>query len=158
MYALIFVSVLWAFSFGLIKGQLTGIDPALVAAIRLTFCVITFIPFALLNKLPNKPFAFIALGIVQFGVMYWAYIQSYQYLPGYLVAVFTIFTPFYVMVFNALFERKWSWLHLMPVLLSIVGAAIIVFRSPEQSTYLQGFLILQCANIAFAFGQVGYRK
>jgi len=158
MYALIVVSVLWAFSFGLIKGQLTGIDPSLVAAIRLTFCFITFIPFALYSKLPNKPMPFIALGIIQFGIMYWAYVQSYQYLPGYLVAVFTIFTPFYVMIFNAIFDRKWSWLPLMPVLLSITGAAIIVFRAPEQAHYLQGFLILQTANIAFAFGQVGYRK
>lgn len=157
MYALIFVSVLWAFSFGLIKDQLTGIDPSLVAAIRLAFCFITFIPFALYYKLPKKSMSFIALGVIQFGVMYWAYIQSYQYLPAYLVAVFTIFTPFYVMIFNAIFDRKWSWLPLIPVLLSISGAAIIVFRAPEQAHYLQGFLILQTANIAFAFGQVGYR-
>jgi hypothetical protein len=37
------------------------------------------------------------LGAIQFGLMYVAYIASYQYLSGYLVAVFTIFTPLYVL-------------------------------------------------------------
>ena len=156
MYALIFVSILWAFSFGLIKGQLTGIDPSLVAAIRLSLCFILFIPFISRRALPEKPLQFIGLGMIQFGVMYWAYIQSYQYLPGYLVAVFTIFTPLYVIVFDALFKRAFSLAFLPPVVLSIAGAAILVFKSPEQSAYLQGFLILQIANIAFALGQVGY--
>ncbi len=157
MYALIFVSILWAFSFGLIKGQLTGIDPSLVAAIRLSLCFILFIPFMSRRALPEKPFHFIGLGMIQFGVMYWAYIQSYQYLPGYLVAVFTIFTPLYIILIDAMFKRTFSLAFLPPVVLSIIGAAVIVFKSPEQSNYLQGFLILQVANIAFALGQVCYR-
>lgn len=157
MYALVFVSILWAFSFGLIKGQLTGIEPTLVSAIRLFFCFIVFLPFCQWAKLPVQPLRYLLLGSIQFGVMYWAYIQSYQYLPGYLVAVFTIFTPLYVMIFDSLFKKKMVIKQLLPVAISILGAAVIVYKAPEQHEYLQGFLILQLANIVFAFGQVAYR-
>lgn len=38
------VSLVWAFSFGMIKGQLAGLDATLVAAIRLLLATITFYP------------------------------------------------------------------------------------------------------------------
>ena len=65
MYALVFVSILWAFSFGLIKGQLTGVDPLLVAAIRLLLCFLVFLPFYRWHKRPNKQSHFFILGMVQ---------------------------------------------------------------------------------------------
>ncbi|MCB1184938.1 EamA family transporter, partial [bacterium] len=37
-------SFLWAFSFGLIKGQLTGFDPVVVAAARLGLAAVAFAP------------------------------------------------------------------------------------------------------------------
>lgn len=157
MKALIFVSVLWAFSFGLIKGELTGIAPSLVSALRLLLCALVFLPF-MRFKTDNKFSAqLLLLGAVQFGVMYWAYIASYQYLPGYLVAVFTIFTPFYVFLFDGLLSRRISTQLLLPIALSVVGAGIIVFKAPESTNWLTGFVILQSANLAFAIGQVGYK-
>lgn len=158
MLALIAVSILWAFSFGLIKGQLTGIDSTLVATIRLLLCALIFLPWLKAPLYTTKRFQLMALGAIQFGVMYLAYIQAYQYLPGYLVAVFTILTPLYVMIFSALFNRQLSLTKLMPVLLSIIGAAVIVYRAPNAEKWLIGFLILQLANIAFAFGQVSYQQ
>ena len=47
MLQLIFVSFLWAFSFGLIKSQLTGLDSNLVAALRLW---ISFLIFSSISK------------------------------------------------------------------------------------------------------------
>ncbi|MFD2165769.1 EamA family transporter [Thalassotalea euphylliae] len=157
MKALLFVSVLWAFSFGLIKGQLTGVDPTLVAAIRLLLCALVFLPFIKFSTNNSYSLKLLGLGAVQFGVMYWAYIQSYQYLPGYLVAVFTIFTPIYVFLVASIWQRNWQFSSLVPIFISIVGAATIVYRAPEANQWLTGFLILQCANIAFALGQVGYK-
>ena len=158
MYALIIVSLVWALSFGLIKGQLTGIDPILVSTIRLVLCGLTFAVFIRFNQSFRFQLQLFTLGIVQFGVMYWAYIQSYQYLPGYLVAVFTIFTPIYVLLISAFYQRRLSWTLFAPILLSIGGAAIIVFKAPQSTDWLNGFFILQVANIAFAFGQVTYKN
>ena len=115
-------------------------------------------PLALIAKNVRPNLRLMVLGAVQFGVMYLAYIQSYQYLPGYLVAVFTIFTPLYVILLDALRVKKFNPSLLKPVLLSILATAIIVFKSPESEQLLTGFLILQIANLAFAFGQVGYKR
>ena len=43
-------------------------------------------------------------------------------------------------------------------MLSIAGAAVIVFKAPGQDEFLMGFLILQVANIAFAIGQWNYQR
>lgn len=158
MLALLVVSIIWAFSFGLIKGQLTGIDPTLVSAIRLTICFLIFLPFGLKIKWTKSNGILAVNGAIQFGVMYWAYIQSYQYLPGYLVAVFTIFTPIYVFIIHSTLQRSFSFSILLPIVLSVLGAAIIVFKTPENTDWITGFFVLQIANIAFAFGQVSYKS
>ena len=47
MTFLILVSLLWAFSFGLIKTHLGGLDASLVTLIRLTLSLLLFLPPAL---------------------------------------------------------------------------------------------------------------
>jgi drug/metabolite transporter (DMT)-like permease len=163
MWRLVVVSIIWAFSFGLIKGKLTGLDSGLVASIRLILCFLCFMPFVFRVSLLKMRLRLMVLGVVQFGIMYLAYIQSYQYLPGYLVAVFTIFTPFYVIALNTIFDKnsrdtKTLAMTGVAVLLSIAGAAVIVFKAPGQEEFLMGFLILQLANIAFAIGQWNYQR
>jgi drug/metabolite transporter (DMT)-like permease len=163
MWRLVAVSIIWAFSFGLIKGKLTGLDSGLVASIRLILCFLCFMPFIFRVSLLKMRLRLMVLGVVQFGIMYLAYIQSYQYLPGYLVAVFTIFTPFYVIALNTIFDEssrdtKTLAMAGVAVLLSIAGAAVIVFKTPGQEEFLMGFLILQLANIAFAIGQWNYQR
>jgi drug/metabolite transporter (DMT)-like permease len=163
MWRLVVVSIIWAFSFGLIKGKLTGLDSGLVASIRLILCFLCFMPFIFRVSVLKMRLRLMVLGVVQFGIMYLAYIQSYQYLPGYLVAVFTIFTPFYVIALNTVFDKnsrdtKTLAMAGVAVLLSIAGAAVIVFKTPGQEEFLMGFLILQLANIAFAIGQWNYQR
>ena len=163
MWRLIAVSIIWAFSFGLIKGKLTGLDSGLVASIRLILCFLCFAPFIFKVSQQKMRLRLMALGIVQFGIMYLAYIKSYQFLPGYLVAVFTIFTPFYVIALNVIFdsrsrEAKKLIVALGAVVLSIAGAAVIVFKTPGQEDFVIGFIILQLANIAFAIGQWNYQR
>ncbi|GIS42101.1 MAG: hypothetical protein Ct9H90mP15_01410 [Candidatus Neomarinimicrobiota bacterium] len=41
----------------------------------------------------------ILIGAIQFGLMYIFYIQSYQYLPAYLIATFSITTPIFFFYF-----------------------------------------------------------
>ena len=163
MWRLIAVSIIWAFSFGLIKGKLVGLDSGLVASIRLILCFLCFLPFILKVSQNTVRLRLMLLGVIQFGIMYLAYIKSYQYLPGYLVAVFSIFTPFYVIALNIVFDKQYRdsktlAVSLLAVVVSILGAATIVFKSPEEDAYLTGFLILQLANIAFAVGQWTYQR
>jgi len=43
------------------------------------------------------------------------------------------------------------------VLLSVFATAVIVFKMPDSNQVFTGFMILQLANLAFAFGQVAYK-
>ena len=70
MLYLILVSLIWAFSFGLIKGQLTGLDPNLVAAIRLFLAWLVFLPFCRLRHCRLITIiCLLAIGAIQYGVM-----------------------------------------------------------------------------------------
>ncbi|MBT7310323.1 EamA family transporter, partial [bacterium] len=49
MIYLIIASLIWAFSFGLIKTQLASLDPIAVSSVRLLLAVLVFTPFILRN-------------------------------------------------------------------------------------------------------------
>ena len=152
-------SLLWAFSFGLIKGQLGGIDPVLLAFLRLTVSAVVFLPWVLRHRLAGGIVRrAMALGAIQFGLMYVLYIASYQYLPAYAVALMTVFTPLYVVAMVDLLERRFVWRHLSAALLAVAGAALITARGFAGPEAWLGILLLQGANLCFASGQVLYRR
>jgi drug/metabolite transporter (DMT)-like permease len=159
MIYLILVSLLWAFSFGIIKHSLSGVNPSLTAFLRLGISTIVFSPFLKLKGLSNKhKFRFMLTGGVQYGIMYVAYISSFEYLQAYEVAVLTIFTPLYVIFFSNLFQKKFSPEFFFASLLAIIGAGVIIYRSISWENALLGFFLMQIANMSFAFGQVFYKK
>jgi len=45
MIYLLLVSIAWAFSFGLIKGNLAGVDSNFVSFARMAFSLLVFLPF-----------------------------------------------------------------------------------------------------------------
>jgi len=96
----------------------------------------------------------IILGSVQFGLMYILYLSSYQYLPAWMVALFTIFTPFFVVLLGDGFLKRFRIQTWYAAIVAVVGAMIVVgFHAPEASQW-RGILLLQMANLAFAAGQV----
>jgi drug/metabolite transporter (DMT)-like permease len=157
MVLLLIVSLVWAFSFGLVK-RLTGLDPAAVAALRLATALIVFLPFLKARGLGARQMARLALiGALQFGIMYILYLRSYAYLHAYEVALFTITTPLFVALIDAAVERRWRMRYLVAALLSVAGAAVVVWRSIGDAGILAGFLLLQLSNMCFAGGQVAWR-
>ena len=159
MFYLLFVSFIWAFSFGLIKNQLVGLDANFIAAARLLASLFVFLPFLRIKNLPkNQMISLFFAGAIQFGVMYIAYNYAFQYLKAYEVALFTIFTPLFVTLTNDAFKRRLHWLSLAATILAIIGTAIVRRGGVIQSDIVTGFLIVQISNIAFAFGQVYYKE
>jgi len=160
MLVLGIVSLIWAFSFGLIKRHLSGFDPLFVSWVRLALALVTFLPFLHPPWPKIKTVAALsALGAVQFGLMYAAYIHSFRYLPAGLVALFTILTPMYVTLLDDLFRHSFKFPNLLRALLAVTGAAIISFSGTLTSADLvSGFFWVQLSNIAFATGQVWYRR
>ena len=157
MLYLILASLIWAFSFGLIKNQLAGLDPVAVASIRLLLAATVFLPFVFRHRMKN-PLRHMALGAVQFGAMYIFYIASYTHLPAYAVALFTIFTPLYVSLLDDILSRRFTASRLLAVLIAIVGAGLAAWNALPDRSALDGIILLQLANLCFALGQVYYRR
>ncbi len=159
MIYLLVVSLIWAFSFGIIKTNLTNLDPNFVSFIRLFLALITFSPFLRIKRLKRKIILqFILIGLLQYGLMYLAYIYSFQYLHSYEIALFTIFTPLYIALINDLLDRKFHKTFFITAILSICGAAIIEYTSIVSPNFLKGFLLVQISNISFAAGQLFYTR
>lgn len=159
MWQLIAVSFLWAFSFGLIKRYLPGIDSAFVATVRLGLALLVFMPFLRFRGLTLRlGLTLAAIGAVQFGVMYLAYIEAFRYLQAYEAAIFTITTPILVTLLADLWEGQMRPRALVAALLAVLGAAFVVVKSSELKLTLAGLILVQVSNAAFAVGQIAYKR
>lgn len=151
-------TLIWAFSFGLIKRHLGGLDPLWVAGCRLLLACLVFLPLLRPGRLDlRNRLVLLGLGATQFGLMYSLYLQAFAYLPAYQVALFSLTTPVYVVVIASLLHRRplpgtaWS-----AGILAVVGALVIRFQGLPAWEGLTGIALMQGANLAFAAGQVGY--
>jgi drug/metabolite transporter (DMT)-like permease len=159
MFLLIIVSIIWSLSFGLIKTNLSNLDPNLIAFIRLSLALLVFTPFLKLkNILPSVRLKLILIGSVQYGLMYITYIHSYRYLPAYQIALFTILTPIYITLINDIFKRRFNPAVLGIAVLAVLASLILIYREVEFIKVLPGFILIQISNISFAFGQVAYKR
>ncbi len=159
MLYLFLVSLLWAFSFGLIKGGLSDLPSSPVAFLRLAIAFAVFAPFLRIRNLrPSGAARLLLTGTVQYGLMYVAYIHSFRYLQAHEVALFTVFTPIYVTLINDRFERRFNPTALFAVLLAVAGGLVIKYQQLGSEDLWRGFVLMQAANLCFAFGQIFYRR
>jgi drug/metabolite transporter (DMT)-like permease len=158
MGLLLLVSLIWAFSFGLVK-QLSGLDGAFISAARLGLALLVFIPFLRLRGVKLRLVLTLAgIGAVQFGLMYLAYNESYRFLQSYEVALFTLTTPIIVTLLADAFDRTLRGRALAASILAVVGAACVVAKSTTVTGTLIGIGLVQLSNFAFALGQIAYRR
>ncbi len=159
MTYLILVSFVWAFSFPLIKGHLTSLDPNFVSFARMLLSLLVFLPFLRfrgVEKLMGLKLAF--TGAVQFGLMYIAYITSFQFLPAHTIVLLTTTTPLFVTLFNDLYSRKFNVLFFVAASMAFLGGAVIKYPDQPLRASLMGIVLVQISNIAFAFGQLYYKQ
>lgn len=159
MLYLLVVSILWGFSFVLIKGTLVSLDSNFVSFVRMLLSFALFIPFVRLAgiRLSDK-LQLMLIGSVQFGLMYVAYVASYQYLPAHVIVILTTTTPLFVTIFNDLYARRIHKTFFLAALLAVGGGAVIDFPDQPINANLTGIALLQLSNAAFAFGQIAYKK
>lgn len=161
MFHLILVSAIWAFSFGLIRISFGTVDAVLLAFLRLVMATLLFLPFLRGNALHWGDRAkLIGIGAVQYGVMYALLFSAFQFIGprSYLIALFTLTTPIFVLLFATLLEDRMSGRGWLAGLLAVLGAAVIQWRSDLGDGFWTAFLLLQGSNAAFAFGQIAYRR
>lgn len=160
MQFLLWVTLIWSFSFSLIGEFLAGrVDPYLAVASRMALALLLFLPWLLRYPTPaRQALALAGIGAVQLGLMYLLFYHSFLYLTVAEVLLFTILTPVYVAVLDQLWRRqplRFAWLG--PALLAVLGAFVIRYAQPDSDFWF-GLLLVQAANLCFAFGQVAYRQ
>jgi drug/metabolite transporter (DMT)-like permease len=160
LHYLVVVSLLWSFSFGIIKYGLPEVDSLFISYTRNLIALAFFVSISLYQlkkfrwnwKLPM-------IGALQFGLMYIFYIQSYQYLPAYLIATFTITTPIFVAIADKFFfSNRFTYRECIAILLVIVGSYLMRYNVLNLNEYWYGFLLIQCANLFFAVGQIWFKQ
>ena len=156
---LLIVSLIWAFSFGLIKTYLVGIDSAFVAAVRVTLALLVFLPFLRLRAVSaTVALRLVGIGAIQFGLMYLAYLAAFDSLEAYQVAVLTIVTPIFVCLTDDVLDRRFRWAALLAAFAAVAGSGVIVAQKPLGRAEWSGIVLVQLSNVCFALGQVLYRR
>ncbi len=159
VFYLLLVSLIWSVSFGLFKTHLSGLDSSLAAFLRLSLSLIVFIPFFKPRSIPlGQGMALMSVGAIQYGLMYVLLNESYRHLDSWQVALMTLFTPIYIVLFDALRKRRMDMPYLAASLLAVVGAAIVLLdgKAPEAGS-IRGCLLVQGADACFAIGLLLYR-
>jgi drug/metabolite transporter (DMT)-like permease len=164
VFLLIAVSCLWAFSFGLIRVGFGGVNPLVLAFFRLLLAFLVFAPFirgriAKTEDVRLK-LSLIGLGAVQYGLMYVLLFAAYPHIGerSYLIALFTVTTPIFVLIVASILERKVPASAWGAVALAVFGALILRWNSDLGDHFWSAFFLLQGSNLAFAVGQVFYRR
>ena len=140
MIYLLLVSFIWAFSFGLVKGNLNSVDSNFVAFCRLAIATLALLPWLRLKHLSKLFLMKLAFtGAIQYGIMYLLLFYAFHYLQAYEVALFTILTPLYVTIIQNLINRSFSYKALLLTLLAITGTIIIKYAELSSNNLISGF-------------------
>lgn len=159
MPQLLAASLIWSFSFGIIQQELATLPPAQVALLRLLLAALLFLP--LLRLRPGALAGrLMAIGAVQYGLMYLLYLAAYRHLQVLEIILFTVFTPVWVRLLEGFFGRQRGQLRRRQwwsVAAAVAGAAIVASPGVGRPGLGLGFVLVQGANLCFAAGQVAYR-
>jgi drug/metabolite transporter (DMT)-like permease len=159
MPLLLLVSLLWAFSPGLLQHVLGDLPAPAVAAVRLGLTFAVFAGFLRPARLTSSSRLWLmGIGAIQFGVMYLLYLQAFRHLQSHEVFLFTILTPLYVLLLEGALDNHLAPRHALAAVLAVIGASIILPRGVGTADVMIGFLLVQGANLCFAVGQVAYRR
>ena len=156
---LILVSLIWGFSFVIIKGSLAALDSNFVSFVRLLLSLALFLPFIRpAGPRPHDQLNLMLIGAVQFGLMYVAYIAAYRDLPAHIIALLTTTTPIFVSIAHGFYAKKFYAHSLFLALLAVAGGVILEFPDQPLEATLRGVVLVQASNAAFAFGQIAYKN
>jgi drug/metabolite transporter (DMT)-like permease len=184
MVWLLLASLIWAFSFGIVKNLTISVDPFVVNLIRIGIATIFFIPWQLIhfrfatqkNRSPqpqtdqralqlNYRRAFIC-GAIQLGLMYGPYTLSFRFIKAHEVALFTMTTPLIMAIFfipSQLSRSKDGGLMYgirlaTAILLATAGGVAATYQDTVSDSLMIGAILVQLSNLFFALGSFYWTK
>ena len=157
MINLIIATICFSLSFGLIKSQLVSLPSEFVVFTRLILASVIFLFFFKKSNLKKQFFAFF-IGIIQFGIMFLCFIKAFKYLQGNEIALLTTTTPVFVAIWASLFGDKFRFVYIICILMSVLGAGIIVWQNLPFNMIVKGIFLMETSNCSFALGQILWKK
>ena len=184
MVWLLLASLIWAFSFGIVKNLTISVDPFVVNLIRTGIATIFFIPWHVVylrfathkdRRIQPKTEqharhlsyrrAFIC-GALQLGLMYGPYTLSFRFIKAHEVALFTMTTPLIMALFfipSELSRTKGGRFTFgvrlaTAILLATVGGVVATYQGTVSDSLLIGATLVQLSNIFFALGSFYWTK
>lgn len=157
MLYLIIATICFSLSFGLIKEQLSVLPSEFVVFCRLLIAFLIFLPFLKKLRIKKHLIAFF-VGMVQFGLMYLLFIKAFKFLQGNEIAILTTTTPVFVAIWSSIFGEKFKPVYIFCILMSVIGAGIIVWNNMTFNMIVKGILLMESCNCSFALGQVLWKK
>ena len=162
MIWLLTASLVWGFSFGLIKGLTAGIDPFVLGAIRAMIAATFFLPWQIagehrgrLNKVQMQA---MICGFIQIGLMYGPYQLSFRYLKAHEVALLTMTTPI-IMASLLVLSTRVNLLRLgAAVVVATAGGMVVAWKNIGSTDLQTGVLLVQMSNLLFAIGLLLWKK
>ncbi len=158
MLFLVTASLIWAFSFGLIKSFAGGIDPFVLGTARTGIAALFFLPwftgkrsFQLSRQIMIKA---MICGFLQIGLMYGPYLLSFRYLKSHEVALFTMTTPVWMALIIATEKRRLTWTMILAAALATAGGVIAAGGATTPDPAVFGIILVQISNILFSLGLV----
>jgi drug/metabolite transporter (DMT)-like permease len=172
------VNLIWAFSFSLIGVYLAGkVDGYFVVAARMALALLLFLPLMVIHYRRSdlkRIKQVVLIGTIQIGVMYLCLYHAFLYLSVAQTLLFTIMTPLYIIVLNAFISKSASrsatdkscvnekvsakfGINLLIGLLAVLGG-FLVRKTSVDGDFWTGLILVQLANLCFAFGQVAYKS
>ena len=184
MIWLMLASIIWAFSFGIVKNLTISADPFTVNLIRIGIATIFFIPFHVTtlrssiqksfdSKKQTRQYArnlvyrrAFTCGAIQLGLMYGPYTLSFRFIKAHEVALFTMTTPLIMAFFyipselrRATEDRLTLGIRLATaILLATVGGIVATYHDTVSDGLLIGAILVQVSNIFFALGSFYWTK
>ncbi len=157
MLYLIIATICFSLSFGLIKEQLSVLPSEFVVFCRLLIAFLIFLPFLKKLRIKKHLIAFF-VGMIQFGLMYLLFIKAFKFLQGNEIAILTTTTPVFVAIWSSIFGEKFKPVYIFCILMSVIGAGIIVWNNMTFNMIVKGILLMESCNCSFALGQVLWKK
>ena len=158
MIYLIITTVIWSFSFSIIGNYLSPqINSWTLAFFRSLIAFIFFLPWFRKDISYKYLIRITSIGALQIGLMYVFYLTAFNYTTVQRILLFTITTPFYIVLISNLFERKFKLPVFLLSIFSIIGAFFLRTIYFDKNDLI-GFVLIQSANLCFASGQILYRR
>ena len=158
MIYLIITTIIWSFSFSIIGNYLSPqINSWTLAFFRSFIAFIFFLPWYRKDISYKYLIRITSIGALQIGLMYVFYLTAFNYTTVQRILLFTITTPFYVVLISNLFERKFKLTVFLLSIFSIIGAFFLRTIYFDKNDLI-GFVLIQSANLCFALGQILYKR